>query len=146
MKRTRLLLAVLFAAAGAISIRAVTIPKVEFTQTKLPNGLRVVISADHAAPVVSMCVVYDVGSSVKFDPARPEDYPHDEIYAKLEYLRGQKWDHQLGDGNASERLVNDLVNAVNSGDIRGHTVEHQHLDVSRSYREDGLPVVSGERA
>jgi zinc protease len=62
MKRTRLLLAVLFAAAGAISIRAVTIPKVEFTQTKLPNGLRVVISADHAAPVVSMCVVYDVGS------------------------------------------------------------------------------------
>jgi UDP-N-acetylglucosamine 2-epimerase (non-hydrolysing) len=88
--------------------------------------------------------VYDVGSSVKFDPARPEDYPHDEVYAKLEYLRGQTWDHQLGDGKASERLVEDLVAAVNSGDIRGHTVEHQHLDVSRSYREDGLSVPSGE--
>jgi UDP-N-acetylglucosamine 2-epimerase len=88
--------------------------------------------------------VYDIGSSVKFDPARPEDYPHDEVYAKLEYLRGQTWDHQLGDGKASERLVEDLVAAVNSGDIRGHTVEHQHLDVSRSYREDGLSVPSGE--
>ena len=88
--------------------------------------------------------VYDVGSSVKFDPARPEDYSHDELYAKLEYLLGQKWDHQLGDGKSSERLVDDLVAAVNSGDIRGHTVEHHHLDVSRSYREDGLSVPSGE--
>jgi UDP-N-acetylglucosamine 2-epimerase len=88
--------------------------------------------------------VYDVGSSVKFDPARPEDYPHDELFAKLELLRGQRWDHALGDGHASERLVDDLVAAVIDDDIRGHTVEHHHLDVSRSYREDGLSVPSGE--
>jgi UDP-N-acetylglucosamine 2-epimerase (non-hydrolysing) len=85
--------------------------------------------------------VYDVGSSVKFDPARPEDYPHDELYAKMEYLRGQRWEHGLGDGHASERLVEDLVAAVLADDIRGHTVEHHHLDVSRSYREDGLTAV-----
>ena len=90
--------------------------------------------------------VYDVGSSVKFDPARPEDYPHDVLYAKMEYLRSQKWDHQLGDGKASERLVEDLVAAVNSGDIRGHTVEHNHLDTSRSFREDEITVPSGELA
>jgi UDP-N-acetylglucosamine 2-epimerase (non-hydrolysing) len=90
--------------------------------------------------------VYDVGSSVKFDPARPDDYPHDELYAKLEHLRTQKWDHQLGDGRASERLVDDLVTTLNRGDIRGHTVEHHHLDVSRSYREDGISLPSGEPA
>ena len=56
MKRTRILPAVLIVAALAVTLRAVTIPKVEFTDTKLPNGLRVVISADHAAPVVSMVV------------------------------------------------------------------------------------------
>jgi zinc protease len=62
MKRMRIVLAVLFAAALAVTVRAVTIPKVEFAQSTLPNGLRVIISADHAAPVVSLCVAYDVGS------------------------------------------------------------------------------------
>jgi len=46
----------------AVTLRAVTIPKVAFTETKLPNGLRVIISVDHAAPVVSLVVDYDVGS------------------------------------------------------------------------------------
>ena len=32
--------------------------------------------------------VYDCGSSVKFDPARPQDYPADALYAKLESLHG----------------------------------------------------------
>jgi predicted Zn-dependent peptidase len=62
MKRNRILSAVLMVAALAVTARAVTIPKVEFTDTKLPNGLRVIISADHAAPVVSLVVAYDVGS------------------------------------------------------------------------------------
>jgi UDP-N-acetylglucosamine 2-epimerase len=83
--------------------------------------------------------VYDCGSSVKFDPARPEDYDADELYAKLEWLRGQSWEHGLGDGQSSERLVDDLVAAVVSGEIRGHRPEDSHIDVSRSYRDDGLP-------
>jgi UDP-N-acetylglucosamine 2-epimerase len=83
--------------------------------------------------------VYDCGSSVKFDPARPEDYDIDDIYAKLEWLRGQSWEHRLGDGRSSERLVDDLVSAVVSGEIRGHRPEDSHIDVSRSYRDDGLP-------
>jgi UDP-N-acetylglucosamine 2-epimerase len=83
--------------------------------------------------------VYDCGSSVKFDPARPEDYDADELYAKLEWLRVREWEHGLGDGNSSERLVDDLVQAVVSGEIRGHRPEDSHIDVSRSYRDDGLP-------
>jgi UDP-N-acetylglucosamine 2-epimerase len=82
--------------------------------------------------------VYDCGSSVKFDPARPEDYPHDEVFAKLEGLYGRTFDHGLGDGHASERLVEDLVRRVTTDTVRGHRPEDSHIDVSRSYREDGL--------
>jgi UDP-N-acetylglucosamine 2-epimerase len=90
--------------------------------------------------------VYDCGSSVKYDPARPEDYPADVVYAKLEALYLQAWDHQLGDGRSSERLVDDLVSRVLNDDVRGHRPEHAHIDISRSYREDGLPDPSSERS
>ncbi|HYX43138.1 MAG TPA: pitrilysin family protein, partial [Pyrinomonadaceae bacterium] len=36
--------------------------RVPFTQFQLDNGLRVVLSVDHAAPVVAVAVYYDVGS------------------------------------------------------------------------------------
>jgi UDP-N-acetylglucosamine 2-epimerase (non-hydrolysing) len=84
--------------------------------------------------------VYDCGSSVKFDPARPEDYPAEQVFAKLEKLHGRSFDHGLGDGRASERLVEDLVRRVTTDTIRGHLPEDSHIDVSRSYREDGLPA------
>jgi UDP-N-acetylglucosamine 2-epimerase (non-hydrolysing) len=83
--------------------------------------------------------VYDCGSSVKFDPARPEDYPADQVFAKLDRLHGQTWEHGLGDGQASERLVRDLLHRVTTDTVRGHRPEDSHIDVSRSYREDGLP-------
>lgn len=91
--------------------------------------------------------VYDCRSSVKFDPARPEDYPADEVFAKLDYLAGTVWDHGLGDGKASQRIIDDLARRVREDDFRGHLPEQYHLDISRSYREDGLDeVVSGSRA
>jgi UDP-N-acetylglucosamine 2-epimerase len=83
--------------------------------------------------------VYDCGSSVKFDPARPQDYPAEQLFAKLESLYGRTFDHRLGDGRASDRLVADLVERLEAGTIRGHRPEDSHIDVSRSYREDGLP-------
>ena len=85
--------------------------------------------------------VYDCGSSVKFDPARPDDYPPDQIFGKLERLYDQDWVHGLGDGHASERLVEDLLRRVTTDTIRGHLPENSHIDVSRSYREDGLAPV-----
>ena len=62
MKRYRLLLAVLMAVAAAAALSAVTVPKVNFSDTRLKNGLRVIISPDNAAPVVSIAVAYNVGS------------------------------------------------------------------------------------
>lgn len=85
--------------------------------------------------------VYDCRSSVKFDPARPQDYPAHELFAKLEALYGTTWEHGLGDGHASERLVEDLLHRVQTDTIRGHLPENSHIDVSRSYREDGLASV-----
>ena len=85
--------------------------------------------------------VYDCGSSVKFDPARPEDYPADQLFGKLERLHGKTFDHGLGDGHASERLVDGSpATACTTDTIRGHRAENSHIDVSRSYREDGLPL------
>lgn len=85
--------------------------------------------------------VYDCGSSVKFDPARPEDYPPEQLFGKLDRLHGSSWEHGLGDGRASERLVADLVRRVQTDTIRGHRPQDSHIDISRSYREDGLPPV-----
>jgi hypothetical protein len=84
--------------------------------------------------------VYDCGSSVKFDPDRPQDYPAETVFAKFEALYGQTWEHGIGDGKASERLVDDLVERVTTNTIRGHLPEDSHIDVTRSYREDGLPT------
>jgi zinc protease len=58
----RCLVAALAASVGAASISAVTAPTVKFSDTKLQNGLRVIVSEDHAAPVFSVAVVYNVGS------------------------------------------------------------------------------------
>jgi UDP-N-acetylglucosamine 2-epimerase len=82
--------------------------------------------------------VYDARSSVKFDPAEADAYPADEVFAKVNYLAGTTWEHNLGDGNASQRIVADLARRARDDDFRGHLPEHYHLDVSRSYRDDGL--------
>ena len=54
---------VLSAAGLALAQQASSvIPKVKFTDTRLDNGLRVIISEDHYAPVYAICVAYKVGS------------------------------------------------------------------------------------
>ncbi len=83
--------------------------------------------------------VYDVGSSVKFDPDEAGRYDFKEIYRKLEGLYGQTWENPLGDGKASERIAADLLARLNQEDgFRGHRRKDYHLNTERSYREDGL--------
>ncbi len=61
---TRRLTAVagLLALATAVLPAASTLPRIHFSDTKLKNGLRVIISEDHTAPVFSVAVTYNVGS------------------------------------------------------------------------------------
>lgn len=82
--------------------------------------------------------VYDAGSSVKFDPTEPGKYPSNIIYRKFSQLYGKTWDHKLGDGRASERIVNDLLDRLRNDGFRMHEPSKYHLDIHRSYREDGL--------
>ncbi len=59
--RIRLLCACFLALAAGASAQS-KLPKVEFTDTTLENGLRVLIVPDHAAPVVSVSLTYNTGS------------------------------------------------------------------------------------
>lgn len=95
---------------------------------------------------------YDVGSSVKFDPDRAQDYDLDIIYAKFEALYGKKWQNPMGDGKASERIVADLLRRLDETDngtgpgFRMHAPELSHFWVERQFCEDGLPVPVSRRA
>jgi UDP-N-acetylglucosamine 2-epimerase len=82
--------------------------------------------------------VYDVGSSVKFDPAEAEKYPAGDMFRKLESLYGKKWPQTLGDGRSSERIAQDLHRRVVENDFGRHKPEHYHVPIARSYRGDGL--------
>ena len=56
--------------------------------------------------------VYDVGSSVKFDPTSPEKYPPRIVFEKLEKLHGKTWPNPLGDGKSSRRIAEDLLDRL----------------------------------
>ena len=64
LSRTRCKWLAAFTVAAIFSMAAgvVTGQAVEFSDTTLENGLRVVIAEDHVAPVLSIAVNYDVGS------------------------------------------------------------------------------------
>jgi UDP-N-acetylglucosamine 2-epimerase (non-hydrolysing) len=82
--------------------------------------------------------VYDVGSSVKFDPAVPDRYPAAEVFRKLEGLYGKSWPQTLGDGKSSERIAEDLHRRVVENDFARHRPENYQVPIARSYRDDGL--------
>src|SRR5215831_5391400 len=59
----RLLALTVLAAGSALAQTAPSgLPKIKFTDTRLDNGLRVIIAEDHFAPVYAICVDYKVGS------------------------------------------------------------------------------------
>ncbi len=48
--------------AAVLGFAAAPVTKIQFTDTKLKNGLRVIISEDHSSPVFAIAVNYNVGS------------------------------------------------------------------------------------
>ena len=58
----KLLALLAFAAAAFAQQAPSTLPRIKFTDTRLDNGLRVIISEDHYAPVYAIAVAYKVGS------------------------------------------------------------------------------------
>ncbi len=90
--------------SDAAPARGMQIPIQQFT---LKNGLRVVLSEDHAAPTVSLCVTFDVGS-------RNEQLGHTGFAHLFEHMMFQG-SQNVGKG---EHLI--LVR-VNGGDVNGTT-------------------------
>jgi zinc protease len=50
------------AVLAGVTLWAVSAPRVQFTDTKLKNGLRVILAEDHTTPVFSIAITYNVGS------------------------------------------------------------------------------------
>ncbi len=84
--------------------------------------------------------VYDVKSSVKFDPDQSEKYPLDVIYKKLNKITNTKWSQTLGDGKASERIAEDIIKKVRNNNLNGHLPKNNHLPIKRSFMEDGIKI------
>lgn len=61
-KRGALVVLLLAVAAMAASLVAAPVSKVQFSDARLKNGLRVIIVEDHTAPVFSIAITYNVGS------------------------------------------------------------------------------------
>jgi len=55
--------AVVAAVCGIAPLGAADTPTIKFTDVKLKNGLRVIVSEDHTAPTFSIAVTYNVGSA-----------------------------------------------------------------------------------
>src|SRR6202158_2750850 len=101
------------AAPAAAPAEELKIPVQQFT---LKNGLRVVLSEDHAAPTVSLCLTYDVGS-------RNEQPGHTGFAHLFEHMMFQGSEN-VGKG---EHLI---MVRVNGGDVNGTT-----SDDSTNYSE-----------
>ena len=77
--------------------------------------------------------VYDVKASVKFDPT--EDNPHiSKILGDVEALN-KNWDNPFGRGDASETIVNDLIELSKSNNFKKHKPSDYAFDVSNSFKE-----------
>src|SRR6202163_1232953 len=93
-------------ADAAAASQDVQIPIEQYT---LKNGLRVVLSEDHAAPTVSLCIVYDVGSR--------NELPGHTGFAHL-------FEHMMFQGSQNVGKGEHLIMVrVNGGDVNGTTTE-----------------------
>jgi hypothetical protein len=111
-------LAVGVAIAATVTVCAITIPKVQFTETKLPNGLRVIVSPDHAAPVVSLVVAYDVGFAQR--EAGQDGFAH--LFEHLMYKGSQN----VADGELAA-LIQNYGGDHNGQTDKDHTIYFEEV-------------------
>ena len=113
LSRRRLAVAA-FATVGIAGISLVAAqPRVTFTDTKLKNGLRVIVSEDHSAPVFSVAVTYNVGSR--------DERPGRTGFAHLFEHMMFKGSEQVGPGEHFTLIFN------NGGSMNGTTNKDRTL-------------------
>jgi UDP-N-acetylglucosamine 2-epimerase len=77
--------------------------------------------------------VYDVKSSVKFDPSENHN-EYESFISKVESLKNTKWEQPFGDGTASDKIVQDLVNLTNTDSFKKHAPSDYPFDISNSLK------------
>jgi len=98
------ILVVLTSMSSALVAKPVSVPVVYY---KLPNGLRVVISEDHVAPVVTVAVYYNVGFRV--EPKGRTGFAH-------------LFEHMMFQGSANvKKFEHAKYVEANGGSLNGHT-------------------------
>ena len=76
--------------------------------------------------------VYEVGSSIKFDPTlKYENY--NLLHESAESLTNNNWQQPFGDGTASQTIVEDLIYLSKNNDFNKHKKENYDFDISRSF-------------
>lgn len=95
---------VIASVCSAIQAKSINVPVVYY---KLPNGLRVVISEDHMAPVVTVAVYYNVGFRV--EPRGRTGFAH-------------LFEHMMFQGSANvKKFEHAKYVEANGGSLNGHT-------------------------
>jgi len=138
-------LAALAAAAPAVaqtSTAAVTAPKIEFTEWKLANGLRVLALPDPSTSTVTTSIWYEVGS--KHDPQGRSGFAH-----LFEHILSRKTENMPY--NMINRLTEDVggVRNASTGDDRTNyyeTVPAEYLETMLWTHAERMarPVVDNE--
>ena len=77
--------------------------------------------------------VYDVDSSIKFDPTK-SGIDFTEIIQKVKSIK-PGWRNPFGDGNSSEIIVNDLIQLSKNNDFKKHNPNDYPFDTTRSFIE-----------
>jgi UDP-N-acetylglucosamine 2-epimerase (non-hydrolysing) len=78
--------------------------------------------------------VYDVGGSVKFDPSSSLGrQAARSLIDSMLALKGSTWEHTLGDGNSSQRIVTDLLKRLGDGSFDTHAPDFSSPLVRRAY-------------
>ena len=76
--------------------------------------------------------VYEVGSSIKFDPTL-EVQKFQDIHLMVDSLNNNKWSHPFGDGTSSKVIVEDLIDLSTNNKFYMHNKEDYDFDISRSF-------------
>ena len=76
--------------------------------------------------------VYEVKSSIKFDPTNNNDNL-EELHFKAYELKSTVWNHPFGDGTSSQVIVDDLIDLSKNNDFSKHSRKNYDFDISRSF-------------
>jgi UDP-N-acetylglucosamine 2-epimerase (non-hydrolysing) len=77
--------------------------------------------------------VYEFGSAIKFDPF--SENPILDAVKAFKRLTAHSWKHGFGDGKASYRIVDDLIERFNSENFNGHQPEKHEPFSLLSFRD-----------